>query len=109
MTGKQIEAAKKLLPELNKRNSEQTMIDRELSCREMINSCLAYKQDKDFYNISKKKFGHAAERYLKIFGEEKVMQFWNEQLEDFSKATIIWNAYTDSEGGSYNAIKWADN
>lgn len=37
------------------------------------------------------------------------MQFWIEQLEDFSKATIIWDAYTDSEGGSYNAIKWAEN
>lgn len=109
MTGKQIEAAKKLLPEFSKRNSEQIMIDTELSCREMINSCLAYKQDNDFYNISKKIFGDAAERYLKILGEEKVMQFWIEQLEDFLKATIIWDAYTDSEGGSYNAIKWAEN
>lgn len=109
MTGKQIEAAKKLLPEFSKRNSEQIMIDTELSCREMINSCLAYKQDNVFYNISKKIFGDAAERYLKILGEEKVMQFWIEQLEDFSKATIIWDAYTDSEGGSYNAIKWAEN
>ena len=60
MTGKQIEAAKKLLPEFSKRNSEQIMIDTELSCREMINSCLAYKQDNDFYNISKKIFGDAA-------------------------------------------------
>ena len=65
MTGKQIEAAKKLLPEFSKRNSEQIMIDTELSCREMINSCLAYKQDNDFYNISKKIFGDAAERYLR--------------------------------------------
>lgn len=42
MTRKQIEEAKNSLPRFNNRTYEEKHIADELSCREMINSCLIY-------------------------------------------------------------------
>lgn len=108
MTEKQIEAAKKLLPPFRDRTPEQNLLDTELSCREMINSCLAYSEKHNFYDAEKKEFGKYAQIFLEEIGEKRVMCIWNKQLEDFSKATVIRGVYTDNEGCTYNTVKWAD-
>lgn len=108
MTGKQIEAAKQSLPCFNNRTAQDKRIDDELSCREMINSCLIYGNPTAFYNESTGEFREYAQRYVNVLGEETVKRLWNEQLADFAKATVVFGVYTDSEGCCYNNCIWAD-
>lgn len=83
--------------------------DEELSCREMINSCLIYHSARyDFYDPKTKQFGRYAKDYVESLGEETVVRLYNEQAEDFSKAIVRHNVYTDSEDVSYNSCVWAD-
>ena len=88
MTGKQIEAAKKSLPRFNNRTPQDNRIDDELSCREMINSCLIYGNPTAFYDENTGEFREYARRYVNDLGEETVKRLWNEQLADFAKATV---------------------
>lgn len=108
MTGKQIEAAKKLLPHFYDRTAQDKLLDDELSCREMINSCLIYGNPTGFYDESTNEFKEYARRYVKDLGAETVKRLWDEQLADFAKATVIFGTYTDSEGCCYNSCIWAD-
>jgi hypothetical protein len=86
---------------------------KELSCRDMINSCLIYGSD-PFRKINKWWYGHGyCERsymsdYEDELGEERVKQLYEEQLADIKKARINYNVHTDNEGLSYNSITWAD-
>lgn len=62
MTDKQIEVAKRTLPNwteipYKEWTAEQKNLDNELSCREMINSCLIYGQMNDFYRESTGEWG----------------------------------------------------
>ena len=113
MTNKQIEAAKRTLPQWDRGTppqltSQQKIYEQELSCRGMINSCLIYGQRYSFYDDEKKEFGKYAQDYIKYLGEEEVTRIWNEQIEDFSKAEVQHNVHADVEGCSYNSCKWAD-
>lgn len=108
MTGKQIEAAKQSLPRFNNRTDQDKRIADELSCREMINSCLIYGNPTAFYDESTLEFQYYAQRYVNDLGEETVKRLWNEQLADFAKATVVFGVYTDSEGCCYNNCIWAD-
>ncbi len=110
MTYKQIEAAKKLLPIWRKDMTPQQYVESiELACREMLNSCLVYGEAKySFYNPQTGEFGPYAQDYVKELGEETVIRLYNEQAEDFSKAIVIRDVYTDSEDVSYNNCIWAD-
>jgi len=78
MTGKQIEAAKKSLPRFNNRTPQDNRIDDELSCREMINSCLIYGNPTAFYDENTGEFREYARRYVNDLGEETVKRLWNE-------------------------------
>ena len=126
MTDKQIQAAKDRLNEkyygdephlpcnLKQRwNKKDKQLDKELSCREMINSCLIYGSD-PFRKIEKWWYGHDyCERsymsdYEDELGKERVRQLYEEQKYDISQATIHHGVHTDSEGLTYNSITWAD-
>ena len=126
MTDKQIQAVKDRLNEKYygdeahlpcnlKRpwTKKDKQLEKELSCREMINSCLIYGDD-PFRKIDKWWYGHGyCERsymsdYEDELGEERVRQLYEEQKYDISQARIHHNFHTDSEGLSYNSITWAD-
>lgn len=86
---------------------EQRMLECELACREMINSCLAYGSIRDFWRVNYR--GHSyADSYVRRLGKEKVVELAEEQESDFAKATVLHDVYTDSEGVTYNSVIWAD-
>lgn len=126
MTDKQIQAVKDRLnekyygdephfPDNLKQpwTKKDKQLEKELSCREMINSCLIYGSD-PFRKIDKWWYGHGyCERsymsdYEDELGEERVRQLYEEQKYDISQARIHHDVHTDSEGLSYNSITWAD-
>lgn len=105
MTGKQIEKKRNEIPQFEngipcKLTPEQKALHRELDCREMINSCLIY--GTKFLET------RYSEKYIKKLGEKRVLELYNEQKADFDKAIVFHNVYEDSEGISYNSIKWED-
>lgn len=74
----------------------------------MINSCLVYGQMNDFYRESTGEWGRWSERHRKNLSDERIIELIAEQRADFEKATVLRNVGSDSEGVSYNSIKWAD-
>lgn len=76
----------------------------EMSCRDMINSCLCYNRD-NFYNDETGTFGRYGEDYVKSLGRDRVLQLWKAQKERFSHARTYFAGY-DSEGGGYYGIEW---
>lgn len=106
MTGRQIQAAKNTLPSIFDYKSwtrAQKKLDRELACREMINSILIYGgKPRSEYN---KRY---MDDYRKQLGEKRVEKLIQEQEADFAKAEVRCGVYTDHEGCTYNSCKWAD-
>ena len=101
MTSKQIVELKKTLPPITRLNydswsEEEKQLDKEISCREMINSCLSYKTD--FLNSK------YSEDYIKELGKDRVKELYNEQLKHFNNCVLINNVYEDSEGVTYNSV-----
>lgn len=111
MTGKQIEAARRTLPPppwKNWTDAERTLYE-ELSCREMVNSCLCYGGIEDFWaHHDWCSEGSYAARHVRALGRARVEEICKEQAEDMARARILRNVHTDSEGLSYNSIVWAD-
>lgn len=129
MTRKQIENLRRSLGDPFRKNmtEEQIQLDKEISCREMINSILIYEYRPgqttyiSFNNGVKKETPIEQriidDRYMKKYsegdsyfaiGRDRVLELIKEQLADFSKAIVGHNVYTDFEGCSYNTCKWAD-
>lgn len=96
---------------------------RELDCRDMINSCLAYGSAfRDFYcgelvryglNYRKPlegekvmKFCTEAQRNAYALSDERVIELYQEQVERFKMAKVRHNVHTDYEGCSYNSVEW---
>lgn len=120
MTEKQIEKAIEFLHNNNGalNEEEKDLMSREISCRKMINSIMCYHGINAPYNENTDEF----DRYLKPYayqmggeyersrfiGKERVLELISEQQEDFRKAEVKENVYTDDEGLSYNSIVWAD-
>lgn len=104
MTRREIEAAERALREKNKdlspAESYHSAEAQELRCRDMINSCLCYGKDPENSPY--------VEKYRKTIGDTRVDELISEQREDFEKATVHKNVFTDGEGLSYNAIEWED-
>ena len=113
MTGKQIEAARRTLPPppwKNWTDAERRLYD-ELSCREMVNSCLCYGSIADFWRVDPWRWGEYksyAERHVRALGRERAEEICKEQEADIRRARILRNVHTDSEGVSYNSIRWED-
>lgn len=107
MTEKEIAKARETLPSWRNGTpviytDEQKQLDRELWCREMINSILVYHGK---FNIMNDEY---LKKYIKELGLERVKELVDEQVEDFEKAIVLKNTSVDCEGVSYNSIIWAD-
>lgn len=113
MTQKQLDAYKAKIRLLKQSGVDVAREEKEISCRQTINSCLCY--GTNFFE----KFRHwvwpngyafesYADSYIKDLGEETVKRLYNEQKADFAKATVVKDVVTDSEGVSYNSIIWED-
>ena len=104
MNREEIEFVKTMLPPLTKCDcwtNEQKMLNRELSCREMINSCLIY--GTDFLT------SHYKDSYIEELGEKRVNELYNEQLKYCEKCKVNYNVYEDSEGVTYNSLTEPEN
>lgn len=108
MTDKQIKQAYATIPQYPERNEEQQKLYDELSCRDMINSCLVYGESYNFYKPETGEFGMYAQRHIKTLGINTVIRLYNEQCEDFAKAIVKKNVHQDSEGVTYNSVIWED-
>lgn len=110
MTDKQISAARATLPRgilwANWPEEAKRLYD-ELSCREMVNSCLCYGGIEDFWYKPEWRDSYAHD-YVRKLGRARVKEICKEQQEDIARARILRNVHTDSEGCSYNSIIWAD-
>ena len=95
MTRKEIEKLRE-----NPKFEDNIRLQRELNCREMINSCLCYG-----YNFIESNYSKA---YIEELGKERVIELYNEQKLDFDKSIVLHNVGEDSVGNSYNSIKWYD-
>ncbi len=107
MTDREIKAMEKTLPKWENGvppvlTPQQEILQESLSCRDMINSILCYHGTNNIMNNPYLK------RYIESLGTILVSQLVDEQIKDFSKATVIQNVHTDSEGCSYNSIIWGD-
>lgn len=107
MTGKEIEKLKDSLPKWKNGKppiltAEQKQLNRELWCREMINSILIYHGKNNIINDV------YLEKYIEELGIETVEKLVAEQVEDFDKAVVLKDVSRDYEGVSYNSIIWAD-
>ena len=107
MTGKEMQKAKDSLPKwINGKppvfTIEQKQLEKELWCREMINSILIYNGK---YNVINNRY---LKDYIEELGFETVEKLVKEQTEDFDRAIVLKNVSVDYEGVSYNSIIWAD-
>lgn len=107
MTDREIKSARAKLPPrtqipFSEWTDEQKQLDKELDCRDMINSILCYNGEEGLIN------NRYLNDYILELGLSVVQRLCDEQLVDFKKATVVKNVFTDNEGVSYNSIKWAD-
>ena len=107
MTDKQIKEMEKTLPRWENGvppvlTHQQEILQESLSCRDMINSILCYHGTNNIMNNPYLK------KYIESLGTILVSLLVEEQIQDFSKATVLQNVLTDSEGCSYNRIIWHD-
>lgn len=98
MNQQQIKKLKESLPsriDYPKWTEEQKQLDKELSCIEMINSCLIYGYDfmKDW-----------SKTYIEELGYDKVKSLYEQQVEHFQHCTIVVGSGTDCEGNVYNSV-----
>lgn len=112
MTGSEITAARNQLPPRTQVpwkdwTEEQKRSDRELDCREMINSILIYHGERGVQKGNYFGDKYLAD-YIRELGEKNVARLCSEQLEDFKKAVVRQNVGRDGEGVTYNSIVWAD-
>ena len=114
MTDKQLQRLKDYLREKYKGDVKgyfSCQEQKEISCREMINSLLCY----HYYNITDAKTILEKERsgyhdYLKKhvdeLGEQRVIELIEEQRA--SIFAVLFNVGEDSEGVMYNSLVWKD-
>ena len=86
------------------------LIEKELSCIEMINSCLAYggfgySAEEVMQREERKYYNYLAD-YVELFGRDKVVALIQGQID--SIVCINCNVGRDSDGLSYNSITWRD-
>lgn len=115
MTRKEIEAARATLPRLSSTpwkdwTEDQKHLYNELSCRTMVNSCLTYGGIENFWTEHSFRRGDKsyAAPHIRELGLKRVREIVAEQEADFAKAKVFRNAFTDSEGCTYNSVQWAD-
>ena len=107
MTRKQINQLRNTLPKYKNGipptlTLKQRQLEKELNCRDMINSILCY-EGAD--NIINNKYLRG---YISEIGLYAVQQLCAEQIADFKNATVEKNVHIDTEGVFYHTIVWAD-
>lgn len=106
MTKKEIEKVKASLPKWDEQNEEEKKLDRELDCREMINSILIYGYlNSTIDGIYEDKY---LRNYKKDISEDRIKELIKEQQDDLKKSKIFDDVYTDDEGVTYNSVSWYD-
>jgi len=96
--------AKRLPPEVwNELDIEGTI----LNCIQMIHSILTYAPDNN-RTLEYVLDSRYIKKYIEKLGEEKVREIANQEVEEYKNATINTNAYTDSEGVTYNSVTFKD-
>ena len=110
MTRLQIENAERPLRGLTRLTKEQKILQEELFCRSMINSCLTYGSIKNFWEKHPWSWDTKsyADPYIKALGLRRVTELVAEQEADFAKAIVKKNTYTDGEGMIYHTVIWAN-
>lgn len=115
MTRKEMEAARATLPRLcfvpwKDWTEDQKRLYHELDCRSMVNSCLTYGGIEGFWAVHGMRRGDKsyAASHIRELGLDRVKEIVAEQEADFAKAKVFRNAFTDSEGCTYNSVQWAD-
>ena len=110
MTERQITEAKRSLPRLYKDYTKEMLtLDKELSCRKMINSILTYHGEGGLFDSDR-----LMNRYLRDegnyygIGERRILELIEEQKTDFAKARVYRNVFRDSDGCPYNSVVWGD-
>ena len=101
MNSKQIRELKKKLPSITRVSydswsEKEKQLNKEISCLDMINSCLSY--GAEFLN------SRYSEDYIKELGKDRVKELYNEQLEHFNNCIFLYNVYEDSDGITYNSV-----
>lgn len=119
MTDKELEAERKALRDAGANTfvngkwqegtPEQQKRAEELSCIDMINSKIAYgDRDATAEEILDKDLNSKYHSYLKQYvdklGRERVLELIQGQLDDID--TVVNGTFTDSEGVTYNSIRW---
>ncbi len=87
--------------------------DEELSCIEMIHSCLTYGTDPyevgTHWVVGK---GHVTQTWMtpyeETLGVERVKELVEQEREEYKHAFINHGVYTDCEGLSYNSVTFRD-
>lgn len=93
----------------HKGTSEQQIRERVLSCIDIINSILAYdcrgySVAKDVLEYEKNAYHNYLQDYMDELGEHKVLELIQGQIDSID--TVTTDVFCDSEGVSYNSIKW---
>ena len=93
----------------HKGTPEQEIRKKELNCIEMINSILAYdcrgySDAKDVLEHEKNSYYNYLDNYITELGENRVLELIQGQIN--SVDTVNVDVMCDSEGVSYNSIKW---
>ena len=119
MTDKQLEAARQEIkaryPDPDEEwSDEDADTAYELRCRDMINTILVYggadavKKGSNKYMDSLLPFTRHPSPHGGVISVSRLDELIAEQLDSFSRAKVVKNSYTDSEGVSYNSIVWED-
>jgi len=96
-------------------SDEERRLYNELSCRSMINSILAYTEidwkgnrpsAKEIVDEQDKKYKNYLKSYIDSLGRDRVIELVQEQMDRIEN--VLWSVDTDSEGLSYNSIRFKE-
>lgn len=87
--------------------NKEELLDKEISCREMMISIFAYWGIGSIKNEGSFCFEQYLKKYLIALGRKRFDKIRDEMVAEFEKATVNKGVYEDHEGCTYNSIKWA--
>ena len=93
----------KRLPEDIVKELEQE--EAELRCISMLHSILTYSNNRDIDILLQDRY---LQKYIDELGIDKVKELATQEINEFNNAEIINDVYTDTEGVTYNSVKFKD-
>lgn len=79
----------------------------ETSCIDMIHSILTY-SDPETWTVDNILKDHYLQKYINELGKDTVAALIQQEIDEYQNATINYNDFTDSEGVSYNSVRFRD-